>query len=244
MHDKTGATIGALAETAGVNVETIRFYQRKGLMPEPEKPYGSIRRYGAAELARVRFIKSAQRLGFSLEEIGELLKLEDGARCSEARQLAEQKLVDVRQKLSDLQRIESVLAGLVARCSAVRGRVNADRVAAGGHVMELLRIAGLFAVTAVAEIVGCYLPWLVLKQGRSVWLLIPAAASLALFAWLLTLHPSAAGRTYAAYGGMYIAVALVWLWLVDGVTLTRWDLAGASIALIGMAVIALQPEVR
>ena len=75
--------------------------------------------------------------------------------------------------------------------------------------MELLRIAGLFAVTALAEIVGCYLPWLVLKQGRSAWLLIPAAASLALFAWLLTLHPSAAGRTYAAYGGMYIAVALV-----------------------------------
>ena len=110
--------------------------------------------------------------------------------------------------------------------------------------MELLRIAGLFAVTALAEIVGCYLPWLVLKQGRSVWLLIPAAASLALFAWLLTLHPSAAGRTYAAYGGMYIAVALVWLWLVDGVTLTLWDLAGASIALVGMAVIALQPEAR
>jgi len=129
MHDKTGATIGALAETAGVNVETIRFYQRKGLMPEPEKPYGSIRRYGAAELARVRFIKSAQRLGFSLEEVGELLKLEDGARCSEARQLAEQKLVAVRQKLSDLQRIESVLAGLVARCSAVRGRVNCPLIA-------------------------------------------------------------------------------------------------------------------
>ena len=129
MHDKTGATIGALAEAAGVNVETIRFYQRKGLMPEPEKPYGSIRRYGAAELARVRFIKSAQRLGFSLEEVGELLKLEDGARCSEARQLAEQKLVDVRQKLSDLQRIESVLAGLVARCSAVRGRVNCPLIA-------------------------------------------------------------------------------------------------------------------
>ena len=129
MHDKTGATIGTLAETAGVNVETIRFYQRKGLMPEPDKPYGSIRRYGAAELARVRFIKSAQRLGFSLEEVGELLKLEDGARCSEARQLAEQKLVDVRQKLSDLQRIESVLAGLVARCSAVRGRVNCPLIA-------------------------------------------------------------------------------------------------------------------
>lgn len=122
-------TVGLLARSAGVNVETIRFYQRKGLMPEPEKPYGSIRRYGAAELARVRFIKSAQRLGFSLEEVGELLKLEDGARCSEARQLAEQKLVDVRQKLSDLQRIESVLAGLVARCSAVRGRVNCPLIA-------------------------------------------------------------------------------------------------------------------
>jgi len=129
MHDKTGATIGSLTETAGVNVETIRFYPPKGLMPEPEKPYGSIRRYGAAELARVRFIKSAQRLGFSLEEVGELLKLEDGARCSEARQLAEQKLVDVRQKLSDLQRIESVLAGLVARCSAVRGRVSCPLIA-------------------------------------------------------------------------------------------------------------------
>ena len=110
--------------------------------------------------------------------------------------------------------------------------------------MELLKVSGLFALTALAEIVGCDLPWLVLKQGRSAWLLVPAAASLALFAWLLTLHPSAAGRTYAAYGGMYVAAALVWLWLVDGVTLTRWDLVGASIALIGMAVIALQPEAR
>lgn len=108
--------------------------------------------------------------------------------------------------------------------------------------MEIFRITALFAVTAVAEIVGCYLPWLVLKQGKSAWLLIPAAVSLTLFAWLLTLHPSAAGRTYAAYGGMYIAVALMWLHWVDGVPLTRWDLTGASIALIGMAVIALQPH--
>ncbi|MBS0510000.1 MAG: YnfA family protein [Proteobacteria bacterium] len=107
--------------------------------------------------------------------------------------------------------------------------------------MELLRLSFLFAVTAVAEIVGCYLPWLVLRQGRSGWLLVPAAASLALFAWLLTLHPTAAGRTYAAYGGMYIAVALLWLRFVDGVVLTRWDVAGAGIALLGMAVIALQP---
>lgn len=107
--------------------------------------------------------------------------------------------------------------------------------------MELLKVACLFAITAVAEIVGCYLPLLVIKQGKPLWLLLPAAVSLALFAWLLTLHPSAAGRTYAAYGGMYIAVALVWLHWVDGVSLTRWDVLGAAIALIGMAIIALQP---
>ena len=105
----------------------------------------------------------------------------------------------------------------------------------------MFKLAGLFALTAVAEIVGCYLPWLVLKQGRSAWLLVPAALSLAAFAWLLTLHPTAAGRTYAAYGGMYIAVALVWLRVVDGVALTRWDVAGAGVALVGMAIIALQP---
>ena len=107
---------------------------------------------------------------------------------------------------------------------------------------ELIKLAMLFAITALAEIVGCYLPWLVLKQGKPVWLLIPAAASLALFAWLLTLHPTAAGRTYAAYGGMYIAVALLWLRFVDGINLSRWDLAGAALTLAGMAVIALQPR--
>ena len=108
--------------------------------------------------------------------------------------------------------------------------------------MELLRLSLLFAVTALAEIIGCYLPWLVLKQGKSSLLLLPAAISLALFAWLLTLHPTAAGRTYAAYGGMYIAVALLWLRFVDGVSLTRWDITGAAIALVGMAIIALQPS--
>ena len=108
-------------------------------------------------------------------------------------------------------------------------------------MIGLFKLAGLFALTAVAEIVGCYLPWLVLKQGRSAWLLVPAALSLAAFAWLHTLHPTAAGRTYAAYGGMYIAVALVWLRVVDGVALTRWDVAGAGVALVGMAIIALQP---
>jgi len=108
--------------------------------------------------------------------------------------------------------------------------------------LEFLRIALLFAITAVAEIVGCYLPWLVLKQDKSPLLLVPAAAALALFAWLLTLHPTAAGRTYAAYGGMYVAVALLWLWLVDGISLTRWDALGAAVAVTGMAIIALQPQ--
>ena len=82
-------TIGNLANTAGVNVETIRFYQRKGLLSQPVRAYGTIRRYEQSDLARVRFIKFGQRLGFSLEEIGELLKLEDGAYCDEARTLAE-----------------------------------------------------------------------------------------------------------------------------------------------------------
>ena len=108
--------------------------------------------------------------------------------------------------------------------------------------MEVLKTLGLFVATALAEIVGCYLPYLWLRQGKSIWLLLPAALSLALFAWLLTLHPTAAGRTYAAYGGMYIAVALLWLHFVDGIALTRWDMLGAGIALTGMAVIALQPS--
>ncbi|MBP0599557.1 YnfA family protein [Herbaspirillum sp. LeCh32-8] len=100
----------------------------------------------------------------------------------------------------------------------------------------------LYFCTALAEIVGCYLPYLWLKQDRSAWLLIPAAASLALFAWLLTLHDAASGRVYAAYGGVYIAVAIGWLWLVDGVRPTAWDAAGVVVALAGMGIIAFQPR--
>lgn len=99
----------------------------------------------------------------------------------------------------------------------------------------------LFLATALAEIVGCYLPWLWLKQGRSAWLLLPAAASLALFAWLLSLHETAAGRVYAAYGGVYIGAAILWLWAVDQIRPTAWDLAGAGVALLGMAIIMFQP---
>ena len=109
-------------------------------------------------------------------------------------------------------------------------------------MLDFLRVSALFIVTALAEIVGCYLPWLVLVQSRSAWLLLPAACALALFAWLLTLHPTAAGRTYAAYGGVYVVMALVWLWRVDGVVPTRWDLLGGAICLLGMALIALQPR--
>jgi small multidrug resistance family-3 protein len=108
--------------------------------------------------------------------------------------------------------------------------------------MEFVRTAGLFVVTAVAEIAGCYLPYLCLKQGKPAWLLLPAALSLAAFAWLLTLQPFAAGRTYAAYGGIYVAIAIVWLWLIDRVEPTRWDLIGAAVTLVGMTIIALQPQ--
>jgi len=105
--------------------------------------------------------------------------------------------------------------------------------------MSPLHAAGLFVVTALAEIVGCYLPYLVLREQRTPWLLLPAAASLALFAWLLTLHPTVAGRVYAAYGGVYIAVALLWLWRVDGVRPTITDLAGATLCIAGAAIIVL-----
>ena len=105
-----------------------------------------------------------------------------------------------------------------------------------------MRTLLLYLATAVAEIVGCYLPWLWLQQGRSVWLLVPAAVALGLFAWLLTLHDAAAGRVYAAYGGVYIGVAIAWLWAVDGIRPTPWDIAGSAIALAGMAVIGFQPR--
>lgn len=108
--------------------------------------------------------------------------------------------------------------------------------------MLVFKTFALFVLTALAEIVGCYLPYLWLKKGSSIWLLVPAALSLALFAWLLTLHPNAAGRVYAAYGGVYIAVALIWLWAVDGIRPTSWDLVGATIALIGMAIIMFAPR--
>ena len=108
--------------------------------------------------------------------------------------------------------------------------------------MTLITTAGLFVATAIAEIVGCYLPYLWLKDRAPVWVLVPAAASLALFVWLLTLHPTAAGRVYAAYGGIYVAMALVWLWLIDGVRPSAWDIAGSLVAVSGMALIMFGPR--
>ena len=108
--------------------------------------------------------------------------------------------------------------------------------------MEYFKTFVLFVVTAVAEIIGCYLPYLWLKQGKSTWLLFPAACSLALFAWLLSFHPTAAGRTYAAYGGVYIGVAIVWLWLVEKVQPSVTDLIGIAMCLLGVAVIMFGPR--
>lgn len=108
--------------------------------------------------------------------------------------------------------------------------------------MEIVKTFGLFVVTALAEIIGCYLPYLWLKEGRSAWLLLPAAVSFAVFAWLLTLHPHAAGRVYAAYGGVYISVALMWLWAVDSVRPTITDWIGVSVCLVGMAIIMFGPR--
>jgi small multidrug resistance family-3 protein len=105
-----------------------------------------------------------------------------------------------------------------------------------------LKTLTLFVATAVAEIVGCYLPYLWLKKEAPVWVLIPAAASLAIFVWLLTLHPAAGGRVYAAYGGVYVSVAILWLWVIDAVRPSLWDWLGVGVCLIGMAIIMFSPR--
>lgn len=101
----------------------------------------------------------------------------------------------------------------------------------------MLKTSLLFFITALAEIIGCFLPFLWLKKGASPLLLLPAALSLALFVWLLTLHPAASGRVYAAYGGVYVMTALLWLRWVDGVRLSAYDWLGAAVAFCGMLII-------
>lgn len=116
-------TIGQLAKAAGVNVETIRYYERQGLITQPPKPAQGYRTYPKATLARILFIKRAQELGFTLEEIANLLVLGE-SHCSEVQELAEGKLVSVRAKINDLCRLERVLEDLVTQC-----RSNPDNTA-------------------------------------------------------------------------------------------------------------------
>ena len=113
---ESAMTIGSLAAAVGVNVETIRFYQRRGLLREPPRPPRGIRHYTREDSARVTFIKSAQRLGFSLNEIRHLLRLDEGMQCDAAAKLASQHLDHVRSRLQDLRRIETTLAGLLEQC--------------------------------------------------------------------------------------------------------------------------------
>jgi small multidrug resistance family-3 protein len=118
--------------------------------------------------------------------------------------------------------------------------VNVNKT--GRHMFPELKTVGLFLVTAIAEILGCYLPYLWLREGKSIWLLAPAVVSLSLFVWLLSLHPTATGRTYAAYGGVYIFAAIVWLWAIDGIRPSTWDLLGSAVAMTGMAIIMFAPR--
>lgn len=123
-------TIGRLAMQAGVNAETVRYYQRRGLLEEPRRPPGGIRRYSEAHAHRLRFIKQAQGLGFSLEEVKDLLALEDGRHCSEAERLRSLKLAAVRERLAQLRQVEQALASLVEQCHCNTGTVSCPLIAA------------------------------------------------------------------------------------------------------------------
>lgn len=123
-------TIGTLARQAGVNVETVRYYQHRGLVGEPQRPLGGIRRYSQADARRLRFIRQAQGLGFSLNEVKELLALEEGKHCREAERLGSLKLVAVRERLAQLRQVERALAGLVAQCHCNTGTVSCPLIAA------------------------------------------------------------------------------------------------------------------
>lgn len=117
-------TIGQLAAAAGVNVETVRYYQRRELLAAPERPAGGIGRYPPDALTRLRFIKRSQSLGFSLDDVQALLSLDDGQACTSARRLGEDKLADVRQRIQTLRALEAALQKLVAECSTAQRKVS------------------------------------------------------------------------------------------------------------------------
>lgn len=123
-------TIGTLARRAGVNVETIRYYQRRGLVPEPVKPLGGIRNYAPEHVQRLRFIRRAQQLGFTLEEVADLLSLEDGLHCHEVEEIAGQKLAAVRERIAQLTTMENALARLIRKCSSNKGKVRCPLISA------------------------------------------------------------------------------------------------------------------
>jgi len=123
-------TIGTLAKRAGVNVETIRYYQRRGLVGEPERPLGGIRRYTEAHVRRLRFIKQAQQLGFNLDEVADLLALEDGRHCRRAERLGSKKLAMVQERIAQLRSVEKVLATLLDQCHCNTGKVRCPLIAA------------------------------------------------------------------------------------------------------------------
>ncbi|MES2226773.1 MAG: Hg(II)-responsive transcriptional regulator [Pseudomonadota bacterium] len=120
----TQMTIGQLAAACGVNVETVRYYQRRGLLTAPERPSGSIGRYPSGAMTRLRFIKRSQSLGFSLEDVQALLSLDDGQSCAAARAIGEHKLGDVRERIQSLQALETALQQLVSQCTTSRRKVS------------------------------------------------------------------------------------------------------------------------
>ena len=130
-------TIGQLAAAAAVNVETVRYYQRRGLLAVPERAAGSIGRYSEAALTRLRFVRRSQSLGFSLDDVQALLSLDDGQSCSTARSIGERKLADVRQRLKALHALETSLQELVRQCSTSRRKVNCPLIQALKRSEEL-----------------------------------------------------------------------------------------------------------
>ncbi len=138
MSSNPAMTIGQLAGAAGVHVETIRYYQRRQLLPLPARPLGGIRRYSGTDLARLRFIKAAQRLGFTLEEVNQLLQLEDGTGCAQAQTLGQQRLQEIRQRIVDLQQMEKALATMLAACNQ---RTSTHQTAVRCPLIEALQQA-------------------------------------------------------------------------------------------------------
>ena len=135
----TAVTISRLAASAGVHVETVRYYQRRGLLPEPKRPLGGVRRYGPAEIGRLQFIRRAQTMGFTLDEIVGLLDVRGQRACEQTRRLTELKLADVRRRLNELRRLETELVELVAECTQVGSGAccpTLDRLEHAGRVPD------------------------------------------------------------------------------------------------------------